>query len=114
MRKMTLAVATLIAAIVLLVASCGNEPSAIRTVGATTTQYDLSVAVTVGNHTYIPLNIYGRPDDHLPEILGVLDAFEKRHPDLEVTSWNLLRDQQAFTTSPYIYGIWINHRPRAK
>ncbi len=125
MRKVTSVMMVLIitTAVLFLVSCGGNEPgairtdkpSAIRTVGATLqAQYDLSVVVTVGNHSYVPLNIDGEAKDNVQNILGALDAFEKAHPELEVTSWSLLSRQASYSTYGYTYGIWVNHRPRSK
>jgi len=69
---------------------------------------DLSLGTTVGNHTYLPLNLKGPPDNHVQEILQVLDTFEKAHPELEVTSWSAETSQQ----SNFTYGLWVNHRPK--
>lgn len=67
--------------------------------------------VTIGNYTFVTFSRNhttvvskegGRP------ILKLLDAFEKKYPELEVTSWNLE------TQKDWIDGVWINHRPKVR
>jgi hypothetical protein len=70
--------------------------------------------ITVGNHTYIPLYIGGKPHNHASDILTDLNAFEQEHPELELTSWNIEKVQYAHGVDEYIYGLWVNHRPREK
>lgn len=80
--------------------------------------YDMSVAITIGNHSYIPLNLYadlyGTPNEHVAKILGVIDAFEKSHPDRDTVSWQLDKQQNSGSLPAYISGIWIDHKPRIK
>ncbi len=73
---------------------------------------NLKVATTNGNYTYIPLNTSGRVDQHIGEIMAVLNAFERAHNELDITSWSIEKQQSGYLTSPYIYGLWVNHRPR--
>jgi len=75
--------------------------------------FDLSVAVTLGNHTYIPLNVKNAmPKDYVEVILELLDTFERAHPELEMISWKVEWHPSTYDLYPYIYGIWIDHRPR--
>ena len=78
---------------------------------ATVEHYDLSVVRTRGNHSYIPLNIKGTPANHIEEILGALQVFEKAHLEIEVTGWNVDKQGAAYAIPPYIYGLWVDHRP---
>lgn len=87
--------------------------------GALTASYDMKAVETVGNHSWMPLNINSRTSDHNPQpaeyrlfILSALLAFEKEHPELEVVSWKIEQHQYAVTTESVIYGLWIDHRPR--
>lgn len=79
---------------------------------------DFSVVKTVGNHSYIPLNIQAEnvgseiPSDHVVEILNVLDAFESAHPELEIIGWSIEKNQPAHGTPGVIFGLWVNHRPK--
>lgn len=68
--------------------------------------------VTIGDSSYIPLNIEGRTVFQVLPILGALDAFRQIHPELEVTSWSVEKDQEAHSTPATLYGIWVNHRLR--
>ncbi len=75
--------------------------------------FDLGVVMTVGNHSYLPINVkvrYGSIESEMiPTILNILDQFGKKHPDLEVTSWSLFEDQ---SDESILYGLWINHKPK--
>lgn len=71
----------------------------------------LEASTTVGNRAYLPLNMSGKPSEHVPEILGVLDAFEKTY-FVEIIDWKIERDQDAHGASAYIYGLWVDHRPK--
>lgn len=96
---------------------CGSHasPSVLRkdrTVD--TTEYNMDVAVTIGNRSYIPINQDGAPSDNVDMILRVLGAFEKAHPELTVTDWKIEKQQKAYTTGEKIFGIWVDHRPKGK
>ena len=67
---------------------------------------DLNLGTTVGNHTYLPLNLKSYPENSVQDILQVLDTFEKAHPEFEVTSWNIE------ARSNWTYGLWVNHRQK--
>lgn len=64
--------------------------------------------VTIGNHTYIRMDIVEYPDKCTTVILGMLMLFEQEHPELEVISWSI---EKRFN-SVYMGGLWVNHRPR--
>lgn len=98
----------------LMLGSCDfdeRRPSVIsKTVS--TQRINLDVGITVGNHTYLPLNIKGNPNEHVQEILEVLESFEKKYPGLEVISWNIEKIQSGYVTTAYIFGIWVDTRPK--
>ncbi|MDD5289865.1 MAG: hypothetical protein PHT40_01520 [Patescibacteria group bacterium] len=76
---------------------------------------DLSVAVTIGNNTYIPINFEGQACWYIIELLQVKDAFEKAHPELEVISWETYEHGQprsGFLINGFIFGLWAHHKPR--
>ena len=75
-------------------------------------RYDLTHALTVGNHSWLPINLSGKPANRAREILGLLDAFERAHPELVVGSWAVEKQQSSKTTSNEIFGLWVNHRPK--
>ncbi len=113
------------AALVLLLAAAaidcgGGKPSVIRpTIGKTNSGmnavFDASGVMTLGNHSWVPLHLKGSSDEHALTILWALREFEKAHPELEVTSWNLEKNQKTMSeNSNEILGLWVNHRPRQK
>lgn len=90
--------------------------------GALIASYDMSTVETIGNHSWIPLNIDKNtgerevlPSEYRLFILGALLAFEKEYPHLEITNWRIERDQGANHPKAWnakIYGLWIDHKPR--
>ncbi|MDO8559350.1 MAG: hypothetical protein Q7R84_03390 [bacterium] len=69
--------------------------------------------VTVGNYSYISLNIHADIiENHAEEVLGALNTFEAAHPELEITNWQIDIRYGSYQTWPYIYGIWVSHRPK--
>lgn len=78
-----------------------------------TVSADVSKIITVGNHSYAPVDLNEeRPSNKVDEILNLLAEFEKKHPELEVTHWHIEKQQSAHTTGQKIFGIWIDHRPK--
>lgn len=89
----------------------GNNQSVVNTNPETTqVSYDMSLVITVGNRSYIPINEFGKPGDDPSSILFILEAFEDTHPELEVIGWEIDKQQRAHYTSPKIFGIWVDHR----
>jgi hypothetical protein len=68
--------------------------------------------LTVGNHSYLPILVRGTPNDSAFFILDALNAFEQKHPDFQVTGWKVEKDQYGYDNPPYIYGLWIDHKPK--
>ncbi len=109
MRIIFALVAVLVVAFV--VVGCDEGPKPVSALKEGDTVYDMTVCVTNGNNSYIPLNFYHvRADEKAAEVLGVLTAFEKAHPDLEVVSWQIEKQQAAKGASSKIFGIWVHHR----
>lgn len=102
----------LLVGIILLLTACSGEkqPTALRQPPATVEQYDLSVVKTLGNHSYIPLNIRGESKDYIDEILGVLYEFERAHPELEITGWRIEERHVSYGHGAYIDGLWVDHQ----
>ena len=73
---------------------------------------NLASVVMVGNHSYIPINVFGNPRDHVVEILAILDKFEKVHPELKITSWRVEKQQEGYCTIAKIFGIWVDHKSK--
>lgn len=95
-----------------LMIGCEEEKESVIKKTTILEKINLEVGTTVGNHTYLPVNIYGVPADHVQEILQILFAFEKEHPELEITSWSIEKQPDVYARDPYIFGIWLNHRPK--
>ncbi|MDP1718943.1 MAG: hypothetical protein Q8L24_00765 [bacterium] len=99
---------------VIMLAGCDEQAagsSAPRSVLKTdTTTFDMTVCVTNGNNSWIPLDIKARPDQKVAEILSAVAAFEVSHPDLEIISWQVEHCPDTSSTNPHVYGIWVHHR----
>lgn len=67
---------------------------------------------TMGNHSYIPINIDGSPSEKILLILTILNDFEEIHPELEITHWHIEKQQRAKHTDRKIFGLWIDHKPK--
>ncbi|MEK7627218.1 MAG: hypothetical protein AAB397_01385 [Patescibacteria group bacterium] len=67
--------------------------------------------ITVGDWTFIPLNIEGstRNINNVSLILSAADKFKKEHPDLIILKKKVEIRHQSIFTNPFIYGIWIEH-----
>jgi len=85
-------------------------PSVITDAGT----FNFSSAKTVGNRTFIPLNVRGEPakSENVRLILDVLNEFEKAYPNLKVTDWKIEKQQYTVSAPPIIFGIWITHEPK--
>ncbi len=104
--------------LLLLVFACSPEyvpPPSVVTHGVDPeTVYDFEVALTVGNHTYVPINMEVAAEDNVEVILHTVAAFERQHTELEVTGFDIQAQQHAHTTQPYTHGVWIHHKPRVE
>jgi hypothetical protein len=68
--------------------------------------------ITVGDHSYVPLNLEGNPDKNCRTILKTLDIFKQKNPGLEVISWSIEKQQLAEGAKEFVFGLWINHRQK--
>lgn len=68
--------------------------------------------LTVGNHSYIPINCNCGSSEQVPLILGLLKDFEDKNFRLHVLSFTVEKDQSTHNTIKWLYGIWITHEPR--
>jgi len=78
-------------------AGCSEEqpPSFLKSRQVEVPTYNMNVVVTVGNHTYIPLNLFReQPSNNTTEILKVLEEFENTHPEFQVTDWKIEEQQE--------------------
>jgi hypothetical protein len=71
---------------------------------------DFSSVVTVGNRSYLPLNLLGNASENHQTILDVLKKFEDEKK-MEITNWKV-SERQTSTTSAFTYGLWIDHKAR--
>ncbi len=87
-----------------------SEPSVVQKKQVQVVErYDMSAVVTVGNHSYLPLNLPGNPSQHVSLILGALQAFEKAHPEWRITGWRIEKRQAGYAVQAYIFGLWVDH-----
>jgi hypothetical protein len=67
---------------------------------------------TCGNHTFIyfrPLiSQYSDGKQGEMKVLVAKDEFERNHPELEITGWQVESTQSTFC------GIWVDHKPSGK
>jgi hypothetical protein len=93
---------------------CGAEQKPVSAIVETTQvrNINLNVATTIGNHTYIPLNLRHLPAYNVSTILQVLNEFEKIHQELKVTGWRTELQQPLEHSTAFTFGIWIDHESR--
>ena len=103
----------LISALVIGVMFVGCGPAAPSVVDSQTTrsEYDISIAITNGNHSWIPINISGKTSENAILILDILRSFETAHPEFEIVDWKI-DSRPSDYSGARIYGIWVDHRPR--
>lgn len=113
MKRRSFALILLFASLVL--GSCGASPPLpsalqVQDTGSAliTTMNVAKVAITQGNHTYIPLNLEGDASVNIQNILWALGQFEQAYL-VEVTSWKIEEKNASFFSKAYVYGIWIDH-----
>jgi len=68
--------------------------------------FDWSGVVTLGNHSYLPINREGNAADMAWDILHMLNTLEESHSHLVVDTWAIEE------RSNYVCGLWINHHPK--
>ena len=78
---------------------------------------DFSSVVTVGNHSFISLNLANTiPEDMIEGILHILDRFEKVRG--LINGWFLekriieINHARSYRGGTDIVGIWVNHRAK--
>ena len=93
-----------------------NHESSIEIYDSSETQPEINLnkekIITIGDHSYVPINLWGTPDEHAETILNIIKQFENIHQELEVTDWKVEKEQGAWGASNLIFGIWIDHKPR--
>ena len=75
---------------------------------------DLSIATNdnVAGLMYVPLNLPGTPSKHVKTIQAVLTAFDATYRERVRTDWKLDMMQEKRAADSYIFGVWIDHKPR--
>lgn len=133
-----------VAAVGLLSLGCDEKPKPLLAASVIKTtqvakpeegdKFDLSVARTIGNGTWIPINrrylqisstMESDPENpgyykisepvngHMPfVILEVIAAFEQAHPELEVYERHIEGQQDSRGSISYCFGIYLFHRHR--
>ena len=76
----------------------------------------VSKAITVGDHSWVPVGFLGGPDDYAEEILDLLRCFELKHSKFAVVGWRVEWNEHDphRNNCPTILGLWIDHRRRRK
>ena len=68
--------------------------------------------VTMGDGSYVPINITGEAGENAEAILSAVNIFKESNPDLEIVSFQIdKRDGIPGVVPPRIYGLWILHQP---
>lgn len=80
--------------------------------GLSKKSFNLDVAITRGNHTYIPIHRDGGPAEFAEKILELVESFENSHPELSISEFQIEKSQTSPGLSYYIYGIWLHHKPK--
>ena len=71
------------------------------------TQPSIGSVVTVGNSSWVKLDVLAGRNDLVALVLNAKKDFEDNHPDLKVTGWHL------YTNGSWVNGLWIDHESRA-
>lgn len=79
----------------------------------------VSERITIGNNTYIPINLIGfYPDEKMKTIFCIVDEFEKQNTNIVVQNWEIIWKPEyydAVAKRNYvqkIFGVKILHKPR--
>ena len=72
---------------------------------------NLKAVKTLGNFSYIPLNLEGRADKNERYILTALDVFETSS-GFEIVSFQVEKKDDTYNRQPFTYGIFVHHKPK--
>lgn len=94
--------------------SCAQDPEQ-SSVEQQTAVNPVGSAITVGNHSWIPLDWSSWSEGRISislssRILNIVNDFESAKPWLETTDWRLEIRHKGYACGQYIYGIWVDHR----
>lgn len=94
-----------------VLAGCGDSsPSVLENSKEGFLKYDMSKVITVGNQSFIPLSLKGRPHEHALTILDVVREFETIHPHLEVDFSFKDIEYERIDNGIFIRGLWLSHK----
>ena len=100
----------------LMFMGCGESkpaPTVVKVDGSTKKEvYDMSVVMTEGNFSFIPMHLEESAWYNSWAVLRVMNAFEKTHPELEIVGWGVEKQQSTYGSRAYLYGVWVHHRKR--
>lgn len=109
MKKLFFIVTVLIA-----MAACESDKTVI-TVTQETNEFAVSLdnVITQGNFTYIPIRKNCYLEECAKYALAALNLFEKKHPELEILSYNVDKTP-AISDGQYVIfeAIWVYHKPK--
>ena len=81
-------------------------------------QYNLAKIVTVGDHSWAPLDLPGTAGKYHISILYLLDQFKRANPKLKIVGWHVEQDMGfcdgCETAYPILRGVWIDHEEKTK
>lgn len=103
-------VAVLVAALLLPMALSAKNRRALESLESSPSTV---TPVTVGNNSYISVDLSGTPEGNAMVILKALAEFEKNNPGKEVVGWFVEKQQDAHITRAKVFGIWVHHKPKA-
>ncbi len=67
--------------------------------------------ITVGDGSYVPINITGEAGENAETILRALNVFKESNPDMEIVSYQVhAREGIPGVVPPRVYGLFILHR----
>lgn len=76
-------------------------------------EFDLTKSLTIGNTTCLYINRHVSADKMARLTMNLKRAFEKAHPELEITSWKIEHEQFGEGSGQfYCLGLFLDHRPR--
>lgn len=64
---------------------------------------------TIGDHSYISLNLEGNAAKNASAILHALEQFEKNNLNYRIVSWRIEGRVGTGLSDGYTFGIWIDH-----
>lgn len=109
-----------LALIVFIATGCEQKQPSVLVEAHVGASYNFKTVVSRGNFSYIPVAKYisfrqnadSKNDITMTDILGLLEAFEKENPHLDIVQWEIMMGWTDVKDRQYVNGILIRHRPR--